>query len=279
VDSRYEEQAEPRGWFERLHLIWPMLFLIGWVLYELTTQPMVGAVAVCLKFGWEDFCAAIWLRRVDPRRLRGRACFWLYLASGLAKTAVVAGVMSFAFVAISPNLGNVQLWQRWAAVMEMAGWTCLVMLTGLVCSMLALGYSSILARLGGFRLWLSRDMHRARRRNHWPPYEENRVGSNRLAGLLFIILFAVFLPLYLGSVIATFVALIKVIPAGPGDFLLILGTGVLVSLLVGGPIFLLRLKEKVKFWVATHPCEYWNDIAAESVDAEGMVEMSGNPIK
>jgi hypothetical protein len=244
VDSKYAEDTEPRGWFERLHLIWPMLFLVGWVLYELTTQPTVGAAAVCLKFGWEDFRAAIWLRRRDPLRLRGRACFWLYLSSGLAKTAGVSGLMSIAFVVISSNLGNVQVWQRWAAVIEMAAWTGLAMLTGLVCSIFALGYASILARSGGFRLWLSSDVHRARRRNHWPPYEENRIGRNQLANLHFMIAFVVFLPCYV--------------------FALILASSV---------------KDQVKSWGASHPCECWNDIAAESLGAESMVEMAGNPIK
>src|SRR5205823_1721793 len=54
---------------------------VGWALYELTTQPALGAVAVCLKFGWEDFRTARWLRRRDPNRRRGRACFWLYVGN------------------------------------------------------------------------------------------------------------------------------------------------------------------------------------------------------
>src|SRR5579864_658654 len=103
MEPGYEEEMERRGWFSRLHLSWPMLFVIGWLVYELTTKPTLGAVAVCLKYGWEDFRAAIWLRRVDPRRLRGRACFWLYLAWGLTKTAAVACLMSIAFAAVSPK--------------------------------------------------------------------------------------------------------------------------------------------------------------------------------
>src|SRR2546421_118232 len=77
---------------------WTGLLVVGWVLYELTAQPALGAVAVCLKFGWEDFRTARWLRRRDPDRGRGRACFWLYVGNGLWKTALVALVILFAMV-------------------------------------------------------------------------------------------------------------------------------------------------------------------------------------
>jgi len=65
------------------------LLALCWVVYELTRQPALGAVAVCLKFGWEDFSAARWLWRRDPDRARGRCCSWLYFAWGLWKTAIV----------------------------------------------------------------------------------------------------------------------------------------------------------------------------------------------
>jgi hypothetical protein len=279
MDSLHAEETEHRSWFDRLHLSWPMLFLIGWLLYELTTQPTVGAVAVCLKFGWEDFRTAIWLRRVDPRRMRGRACFWLYLAAGLAKTAGVAGLMSFAFVAISPKLGNPQVRQRWAAVMEMATWTGLAMLTGFICSMFTLGYASVLARWGRFRLWLSSDIHRARSRNHWPPYVQNSVGNNRLEALFFIILFVVFLPFYLCFLFTVFTVLMVIVPGGPGGRAAILGSGGLALLVGGGAIFLLRLKDRMKLWIASHPSECWDDVSATSPEAERMVELSGNPLK
>src|SRR5579883_2341719 len=142
MEPLHNEEMQRRSWFSRLHLSWPMLFVAGWLLYELTTKPTLGAVAVCLKFGWEDFRTAIWLRRNDPRRLRGRACFWLYLASGLAKTAGVAGLMSIAFVAISPK-GPAAQGPRWAAIMEMAAWTGLATLTGLACAIVALGYATV----------------------------------------------------------------------------------------------------------------------------------------
>lgn len=269
MEFQHHEETERRGWFDRLHLSWAMLFLVGWVLYELTTQPTVGAVAVCLKFGWEDFRAAIWLRRVDPRRLRGRACFWLYLASGLAKTAGIAGLMSFTFVAVSPKGPGAQ-GQRWAAIMDMAAWTGLATLVGLVCSIVTLGYAAALARWGGFKLWLSRDIHRARHRNDWPPYGSSIVQNNRLNFLLIVVLLVVFFPpvLVVISMIAIFAQLGNLIGPMLGFFPTF-----------GVPLLVLHGKDRLSRWlVASHPGECWDGEVASSLEGESMAEMLGNPI-
>lgn len=271
MDRRQEEETERRGLFSRVNLGWPMLFLIGWLLYELTTQPTLGAVAVCLKFGWEDFRTAIWLRRNDPRRLRGRACFWLYLASGLAKTAGVAGLMSFAFVAVSPK-GPAAQGPRGMAIIEMFASTGLTMTVGLASAVLSLAFSAAMARWGGFKLWLSRDIHSARRRNKWPPYGARIIQSNRLKFLLFVALFLVFLPLVLfASVLAVILA-----PIG-GQVVLINATSFLI---LGGIVFLLHYKDRMSRWLAaSHPSECWDTDSEPPSEAESMAEMIGNPIK
>src|SRR5262245_19924297 len=88
---------------------WTGLLAIGWILYELTAQPALGAIAVCLKCGWEDFRTALWLQRRDPDRRRGSACFWLYAANGLCKTAAVAFIMSMAVVGVAQEKGRGQI--------------------------------------------------------------------------------------------------------------------------------------------------------------------------
>jgi hypothetical protein len=260
MESRYDEETEHRGWFSRLHLSWPVLFLAGWLLYELTMQPTLGAVAVCLKFGWEDFRTAIWLRRVDPRRLRGRACFWLYLAWGLAKTAGIACLMSVAFVAVSPK-GPAAQGPRWAAVMEMAAWTGLATLTGLSCAVLTFIYAAVLARLGGFKLWLSRDIHAARCRNDWPPYGSSILEDNRLIYLLMLALFVVVGPPFFFLIVWVGIVLV-------GGFL---APFVLLFLIMAIPIGMLDFKDRVSRWlVASHPCDCWNTNAELSSDAGSM---------
>src|SRR5262249_54730089 len=83
-------------------ITWSALIVAGWALYELTTQPLLASFVICLKFGWEDFRTAFWLRRVDPCRPRAKACFALYIASGLWKTAIAASAMFCAIAVLSP---------------------------------------------------------------------------------------------------------------------------------------------------------------------------------
>ncbi len=66
-------------------LTWSMLLSVALIVYELTTEPVLGVVVVCIKFGWKDFLIAYWLWRVDANRPRARTFFWILLASGLAK--------------------------------------------------------------------------------------------------------------------------------------------------------------------------------------------------
>ncbi|MHB1424967.1 MAG: hypothetical protein ACYC3I_17480, partial [Gemmataceae bacterium] len=277
TDSLHVEQeplehgAAERRW--RQPFTWLTFLTLGWLLYELTTQPTLGAVAVCLKFGWEDFRSAIWLRQVDPRRLRGRACFWLYLAWGLAKTAGVAGLMSFAFVAISPK-GPAAKGPRWMALMEMVAWTGLTTLAGLVCAALTFAYSAALARWGGFKLWLSRDTHRARRRNEWPPYGPNVDENNRLDFLLIGALLFSFFPLLL-------FALLLPILAQFGDlFMGFYCVAVCLFLMFGFPVLVLHYRDRARRWlIASHPSECWDEDAASWPDADSMAETIGNPLE
>src|SRR5207302_5843758 len=66
------------------------------------------SMVMCLKLGWDDFRTAFWLRRRDPSRRRGRACFWLYLANGFWKVSAIGLVVSLLFIliAILPRLGQ-----------------------------------------------------------------------------------------------------------------------------------------------------------------------------
>src|SRR5258707_11666988 len=87
-DEQAERQGRWPGW-----VTWLVQGTVGWVAYEMSAQPMLGVVAVCAKFGWNDFLTARWLSRLDPNRPRGHACFWLYFSSGLWKTAAAGLLM------------------------------------------------------------------------------------------------------------------------------------------------------------------------------------------
>jgi hypothetical protein len=197
-DAMSLEQERPaRRW--RLPFTWLGLLAICFIVYELTHQPALGAVAVCLKFGWEDFLTARWLSRTDPVRRRGRACSWLFFAWGLWKTGLVAFLMSIAFAAVTPK-------QRPPGAADPLIAFLGTFLTTLVCfglSTFATNCAVLLAWRGRQRLWLDRAVHRARRAKCWPPSlfcegRRNRLGQvlvtslglSSIVGLLVLLTFA-----------------------------------------------------------------------------------------
>src|SRR5262245_37223463 len=73
-------------------LMWLATVAVAWSLFVVTANPTVGIVATCSKFGWEDVWTAWWLRSHDPDSVRGRTCSWFYLALGLWKVTITAGI-------------------------------------------------------------------------------------------------------------------------------------------------------------------------------------------
>jgi len=64
-------------------LTWSALIIVGILIYEITTQPILGVIVVCSKFGWNNFLVAYLLRRVDSNHARGRSASWFCIAAGL----------------------------------------------------------------------------------------------------------------------------------------------------------------------------------------------------
>jgi hypothetical protein len=191
------EEQPSQSW--QSPVTWTGLILVGWLLYELTAQPALGVVGVCLKFGWEDFRTAWWLRRRDPERHRGQACFWLYVANGLWKAAVVAFVMGFAMGMVADQIPGPR---RARALAEVVGAIVVTTVFGFALSGLAALRAIWLARRWGLRLWLHSAVHRACWRDAWPPGRIQAGQSNRLGCLLFtgvllaliLLIVAVFVP-------------------------------------------------------------------------------------
>jgi hypothetical protein len=244
-----EEEATPRRW--RWPFTWLGLLAVGWVVYELTAQPVLGAITVCLKFGWEDFQTAHWLRRRDPDVSRGRTCGWLYFASGLWKIAIVALLMSIAFGAITdggrgaalPNPGGVYLG------------TLLTSVLGLGLSALATWHAVELAYRSHTRLWLDYAVHRARRRSVWPPSvlcdgRSNRVGRLLLTTLIVTVAFL------LGMTLALMAAL-HTGQFGPLDACLL---SVACLLVTSSPLIILFCRDLLIRWVqAASPYDCWGE--------------------
>jgi hypothetical protein len=179
-DGFTEAEAEvgKRRW--RFPFGWVGLLAIACVIYELTQSLALGSVLVCLKFGWEDFRAARWLAGTDPLPARRSSTFWLYLAWGLWKTALVAFCMSVAFALVTPLNAAAGL----AEAMRAFVGTFLVALLAGASSVLFTGVAVVLAWRGGVRLWLDSAVYRARQRGDWPPTSLCRWRANRLGQLL-----------------------------------------------------------------------------------------------
>jgi hypothetical protein len=233
-----------------------VLLAVGWIVYELTTQSALGVAVVCLKFGWGDFRTAVWLRRADPSRGRGRACFWLYLSSGLWRAAAVASVMVFAIPLLASGLGagfRVLERQFLGAILTVVG--------GVVLSALATGVAVVVALRWGVRLWLHPAVHAARTENLWPPQAAGAGQVNRAGrAVVTMLVVAFFLVLVLIPVVMA-AAQIRPGPAGNGaNVPALVFTLCIMAVIVGGAAAALAVKDLlVRKVVAATPEECWED--------------------
>jgi hypothetical protein len=236
-----EAVAQPSRW--RLPFTWLGLVALAWILFELTHNLALGAIAVCLKFGWEDFLTARWLLRNDPERWRRRGTFWLYVSWGLWKTAIVAFLMSLGFAMVAARLAPPAVPAMPEPLRAFLS-TLLTTLAGFGLSTLTTVLAVLCAWWGGARLWLDSAAHRARRLDAWPPAPLCEGRSNRLSHL-------VLTALGLGF----FVAIIGLLVTGPvwaGGFVLSMG------LSIAAPVMILVLRDLISRKVgADSPYECW----------------------
>jgi hypothetical protein len=164
---------------------WAGLLLLGWLVFEWTSQPALAALLVCLKFGWGDWRAARWLRKYDPDPDRGQACFWVYVGWALWKVTAAALAVSLLFFFVIAT---------WLDLMGAAGpgnvlkrllpiliGTFLLVLVGMLASLLATVRAFWLAHRHRLKLWVGREARLARKERLWPP---RGPGSNQLGWLV-----------------------------------------------------------------------------------------------
>ena len=223
-----EEQA-PRSW--RVHVRWSALFLLGWLLYEATSQPGLAAAVTCAKFGWSDWRVAWWLRRVDPDWRRGRTCFWFYLAFGLWKVAVMALLFMFLLVQLAAALAPAAV-----GVLAAAG-------VGFGLSFFMTYLSLWSALRNRIKVWLGAAPHLARTRRYWPPAsgQHNAAPFVTVTTLVITLWFAVFGAAQVGMVL------------GPGPATLVL----LALLALASPLTVFVLKYLERRVFARNPEDCW----------------------
>ena len=239
-----KDDPEPPGSGWRPRLTWPVLLLIGWVLYEATAQPGLAAAITCAKFGWADFQAARWLRRVDPDRGRGRACFWFDLAFGLWKVAVLATAMMIALLFIGSlvnagrrRFGGDVLTPVLSGVLIAAG-------VGFGLSFLTTYIALWSAMRQRVKVWLGFAPYRARSERFWPPCH----GQTNVAP--FVTMTTLILTLW-----AFLLTLLVLVTLG-GRFHLVFLVMLLTGVFLAFPAFLLvfRLLDHSVFAQSPHEC-------------------------
>jgi hypothetical protein len=126
-------------------------------------NPVFGAVVACLKPALEDGRTALWLLRSDPKRSRGWACCFMFLAAGFWKTFAWSIVLGIALAAVSDISGG------GAALRDSVLGAMIASLFGFVILILSSALAVGSSLVSGTRIWVSRDIHRARRAGAWPP--------------------------------------------------------------------------------------------------------------
>jgi hypothetical protein len=252
-------------------LSWPLLLVGGWAIYELTTQPALGIVMICLKFGWSDFQTAFWLRRVDPIRTRGRAFFWMHLGSGFWKTALTALAPMFATPFIMDALGRGQAFQGQAGPPAHFMGACLTAIFGFLLSAFLTALAAGCAWRHRVPLWLNPAIHQDRREKNWPPFHALTGKQNNLGRLLVTMLTAFVFSTFSTALIWMAIALEGAAPraGNKGNAPALFGV-VLTGALIAAAVTILGGKECLLRRIgAKAPSDSWPDayLTREEIDA------------
>jgi hypothetical protein len=241
-----EQSAEaadptPRRW--RHSLSWYALFLVGWLLYEYTSQPGLAAAVTCAKFGWADWRSAWWLRRVDPDERRGRTCFRFYLAYGLWKVALMASVVMFVLLVISSAVRRRPAGAPGGGMSPAVAGVLAAAGVGFGLSFFMTYLSLWSALRNRVKVWLGAAPHLARTRRYWPPSsgQHNAAPFVTVTTLVITLWFAVFGAAQAGMVL------------GPGPATLAL----LALLALASPLTVFVLKYLERRVFARRPEECW----------------------
>lgn len=261
LDNYVHDDDQPSRW--QTPVIWSVLIAVAFIIYEITAQPVVSVALVCAKYGWNDWLTAFWLRRTDPDRGSGKACFWLYLASGLLKTAMMATVMMFAFAMVT---GIRRAHQPMPAGQPPGPPAAFIM--AFLTALMSFGLTFItsfraffLAWLHGVKLWLDPAVHRSRRKNLWPPRNPYAQGANKAGSILLTLLITGILPLLGWGLFAMVLhreALMGAKAAGGNPAAPMPMLVAVFTLILGGPVLILWLADILKRrLIANRPGECW----------------------
>ena len=251
-------------------LPWWLILTIAFVVTELTAHPAIGASVLCLKFGWDDFRTAAWLRSRDPNQERGTACMWFYFASGTWRVFL----WSFALIVVAclflkatqppqvrdPN-GNLSV------PPEIITCLCMCLASFAVATVLTL-IAAGSAWKRQVKVWISGPISQSRRLNEWPPrpIPGKLAPTNLLKSWLIGTGAGFFLMLFVsGSAVS--LAIVKVMLPGVGNnqkSAVLSAVVVGVGLLLIAAMFILLSNDRIFSRIeANSPADCWPDEAAD----------------
>jgi len=193
-----------RAWNKAL--IWSMLGLVAWLGFELTAQPAVVAAVVCSKVGWNDFLTALWLRRRDPHRGRGRACSWFCLSTGVTKMVISAFAMTVLITMVLAFTRAGQQRQNPNLPFPVVFWGPLILMAAGAPVLAVLAFCGcVSARWHKVRVWIDDPLHHARRADAWPPDFSGTRRHNMARGPWLVMLaFAIVASMLLATFVGAF---------------------------------------------------------------------------
>lgn len=245
------------------HLPWWLIATAAFVVTELTAHPAIGVIVLCLKFGWNDFLTAWWLRRRDPDRVRGATCSWFYLSSGLWRICLWSFVLLFLTLGLLVAAEFQQLKQapaNQAANQGAESLTCLIvwLLSSAAATVLTV-VSVLLAWRRKVKVWVTGSLTHSRRNGLWPPqpkHERRNLLRFWLAATAVPLIGALFL-----IVLFSLAAFLGAIPVNNAPMIALFALFLSCSILIAALVSVLSFGAKIFARVgAFAPTECWPEL-------------------
>ncbi|HVJ79886.1 MAG TPA: hypothetical protein VNC50_02355 [Planctomycetia bacterium] len=168
---------------------WPTFALAAFIVYEITAQPLLASLVLCLKLGLDYFRTGFWLMRRDPEFGRGGVHALACSAMGCWRVAIVGFAVTIGacmMLAIADDIArggrNGAGPQVKAPPPFVVGALALQSALLLGATVFLTGLAWLAALLTKTKVWVNGGLHDCRRRDSFPPRPS---GPNRLRTLLF----------------------------------------------------------------------------------------------
>ncbi len=155
-----QAQQSAKRWSDFVAWVFPV---VGVIALELGTPLWVGLFIVCIKFGWNDFLTAQWLRS-DPIPERGKSLSWVLAAHGCFLMAL-GGTLISLLGAVVANFTQQGVQDPQARQMLMMGTVILPIGWVLGFLLMTIGCSALSQHR--IHAWLDPSLHTSRRANIW----------------------------------------------------------------------------------------------------------------